>query len=86
MKMIVCKFSAGLDEMPKKQQGDIRAVLRRLSGMKRFSVFEASENDKIANTMTDIFALGYAESTGGEFPWTTFNITDSGKAFMESAP
>lgn len=86
MVMIVCNFSEGLDEMPSKQQGDIRAVLKRLSGMKRFSVFEASANMKLARTMTKIFASGYVEDAGGEYPWTTFKITDAGKAFMESAP
>lgn len=77
--MIIDRFSAGLDDMKKKEQADIGKVLKVLSEIKRFSVFEATENTVIANTMTKIMQDGYAESTGGSFPWTDVKITQKGK-------
>lgn len=81
--MYLDSFSAGLDDMKRKEQGDPRAVLRKLSTMERFSVFEATDNDAIAHTMTLLFKQGYVRDTGkGGYPWTYFEITEAGKAFM----
>jgi len=81
--VILDRFSAGLDDLSRKQQADPLAVLRKLSTMKRFSVFEATENDAIASTMTLLFKQGYLRDTKkGGYPWTYFELTDAGKAFL----
>lgn len=77
--MIVDRFSAGLDDLTRKQQKDHVAVLRALSNMKQYSVFEAADNDSIARTMDYIIKAGLIRSTGGAFPWTTFEITEAGR-------
>ena len=41
---IVCTFSSGLDDLTRKQQGDVATVLRVLKSAGRFSAFEASAN------------------------------------------
>ena len=46
------RFTAGLDDMKRKDQADPEKVLAMLREIKRFSVFEASENPVIAKTMT----------------------------------
>ncbi len=79
MSIIISRHSAGLDEMKRKDQRDVQAVLKQLSTMSRFSCFEASENDDIAKTMTIICQRGYIEQTGGAYPWTEFRITESGQ-------
>lgn len=76
----ISRHSAGLDDMKRKDQGDHLAVLRRLSTMTRYSVFEATENQKIAKTMDYIMRMAFIESTGGTYPWTEFRLTDAGKA------
>jgi hypothetical protein len=83
MMMYVDCFTAGLDDLKRKEQRDMRTVLKKLSTMKRFSVFEASDNDVIAKTMTDICQGGYIETTGGDFPWTEFKITPKGQAVID---
>lgn len=79
------RFSAGLDDLTRKEQGDQIIVLRRLSTMKRFSEFEASDNPSIARTMTNLFKEKLVESTGGSYPWTEFKLTDAGKAALAAA-
>jgi hypothetical protein len=82
--MIDC-FSAGLDDLKRKQQGDLATVLRVLDRTKRFSVFEATANDAIARTMTTIMHGGYARNVGGGFPWTNVEITKKGRALIDAA-
>ena len=77
-RVFIDRFSAGLDEMPKKDQGSIYEVLKRLAQMTRFSTFEASENNRIAKTITNIVQRGYIECTGGSYPWTEFKLTEAG--------
>jgi hypothetical protein len=82
MGIIIDRFSAGLDDMKRiDQKSDIK-VLVVLNRIKKFSVFEAIENQVIANTMDRIFNKGYVESTGGEYPWTKCKLTDSGIALI----
>ena len=57
-RIIVCSFSSGLDDMPRKQQADVVAVLSSLKRSGRFSVFEATANDTIARMMTRICHKG----------------------------
>jgi hypothetical protein len=78
--MIIDRFSAGLDDLKRKEQGDHVKVLQVLERTKRFSVFEATENDTIAHTMTYIMQEGFAHSVGGAYPWTEVELTEKGRA------
>ena len=83
--MFIDRFSAGLDDLNRKQQADMQIVLRVMEKAKRFSSFEASDNDVIARTVTDIFRLGYVKDIGGGYPWTNVELTDAGRAFLDTA-
>lgn len=83
--MIVCNFSGGLDEMKRKDQSSQDAVMLKLSTMKRFSIFEATDNQTIAKTMDRIMKRGLIKTTGGGYPWTEFEITPEGQAIIDSA-
>ena len=76
----VCNFSGGLDDLPKAQQRDIGAVLRHLEQAKRFSVFKATANDRLARMMTDVMKSGYVRDLGGGYPWINVELTDTGRA------
>lgn len=76
------RFTAGLDDMKRADQRDPVAVLRVLEKIKRFSVFEASDNDTIATTMTMLFERGYVKDIGGGYPWTNIEITEAGQQFI----
>lgn len=88
------RLSAGLDDLTRKQQADHVAVLRVLQKTGRFSEFEASDNPSIARTMTRLMHKGCTtvnadgskkaygrllKSTGGNYPWTTCELTDAGR-------
>jgi hypothetical protein len=62
MRMFVDRFSAGLDEMKRKDQRDPLKVLTVLARTGRFSCFEASENADIAKTMTALMRGPLIES------------------------
>lgn len=83
--MIVDRFSAGLDDLTRKQQKDHVEVLRALSKMTLYSVFEATENDSIARTMDYIIKAGFIKHTGGAFPWSNFELTDAGRAAIATS-
>jgi hypothetical protein len=81
--IIVCSFATGIDDMPRKDQRDPIKVLRVLDQGKRYSVFEATDNQTIAKTMDYlIHKSGYVKTIGGEFPWTQIEITDAGRAAL----
>jgi hypothetical protein len=84
--MIVDRFSVGLDDLKRKEQGDMATVLKVLEKRGRFSAFEATENSTIANTMTAIMQEGYAKSVGGAYPWTKVEITEKGRAMIAASP
>lgn len=79
------RFSVGLDDLTRKEQGDIVKVMRVLERVKCFSVFEATENDTIARTMTKIMHGGYMKNVGGGFPWTKVELTEKGRAAIDKA-
>jgi hypothetical protein len=80
----LCFFGEGLDRMKKKDQGSPRKVLRVLHGCKRFSVFEATENQKIAHTMQRLKDEGYIEVDNSPgYPWSNVALTPKGFALME---
>ncbi len=49
--IFLVSFSAGLDELTRKQQADHMEVLRVLHRTGRYSIFEATKNQTIAKTM-----------------------------------
>lgn len=81
--MIVDRFSAGLDDLSRKEQKNHVAVLRAMSKMTRYSVFEATENDSIARTLDYIIKKGFIKHTGGSFPWSNFELTESGRELIK---
>ncbi|WP_261534453.1 hypothetical protein [Burkholderia multivorans] len=78
-------FSVGLDDLPKKKQGNIAEVLRVLQKCGRFSCFEASANSTIAATMTTIYQGGYIETKDLGYPWTKVKLTAKGLATIAPA-
>jgi hypothetical protein len=84
-RMMIDSFSSGLDDMKRKDQRDVVAVMRKLATMKRFSIFEVTDNDTIALTMTNIVKRGLIETTGGQYPWATFKITEAGQRLIDEA-
>lgn len=99
--VILCRFSAGLDDLTLKQQRDTVAVLRVLHERGRYSVFEATANDVIARMMTRLHHKGYSvvrdgvrtdygrliETVGGEYPWKYVRLTEGGlRLLADSTP
>lgn len=97
----ICSFSSSIDELTCKQQGNYIAVLRVLQRTGRFSNFEATDNAVISSTMSRLFNKGLllkaadgtitnvgvlVKRTGGDFPWTTCELTDAGKRLLEENP
>ena len=76
--IIIDRFSAGLDDLARTEQGDLGAVLRVLHRTGRFSCFEACENPTIAATMTTICQGGYVETKDAGYPWTKVMLTAKG--------
>ncbi|MDQ0035468.1 hypothetical protein J2W30_003236 [Variovorax boronicumulans] len=96
---IACSFSAGLDDLTRKQQADPIAVLRVLKAAGRFSSFEASANDVIARTITRMIHKGLTTIKDGvrtnhgklievddaPYPWTNVKLTAAGEALLAAA-
>ena len=80
------RFSAGLDELTRKQQKDISCVLKVLDATGRFSVFEATENQHIAKTMDLVMKqkLVWVDREKSNYPWTYVTLTDAGRAVLAS--
>ena len=80
------RFTAGLDDLTRKQQADPIAVLRVLKRTRRFSCFEASENDVIAKTMTYLCHSPLIETDNScGYPWTKVKLTAAGEAEIARA-
>lgn len=83
--VFICSFSSGLDDMPRKDQRDIGKVLRVLDKCGRFSVFEATDNQTIATTMTKLCHSDLIETDNScGYPWTKVKLTDAGRKLLES--
>lgn len=78
----ICTSSIGLDELKPKQARDLKLVLSIIAEHGRFSVFDATENKHIANTMTKLGQEGYYNRTGGSFPWCNVELTDKGRELL----
>jgi len=98
--VIICSFSSGLDELPRRQQSDVVAVLNVLKARGRFSCFEASANDKIAALMTRLCHKGFSVVRNGVrtdygrliktdnscgYPWTKVTLTTGGERLLADA-
>ena len=57
-RIFVCSFSGAIGDMKRKDQRDRLKVLAVLKESPRFSVWDASDNNGIANTMTDLMTDG----------------------------
>ena len=77
----ICYFSA-LDDIPKKKHGDWRFVLAILAKVGRFSVFEATESRKLANTLMFLEREGMISSETFAYPWVKVTITPKGQAAL----
>lgn len=83
--IFVCSFSGALGDMKRKDQRDRLKVLAVLKTSPRFSVWDASDNGGIANTMTDLKTDGlidYPEPQPG-FPWSEARVTEAGMKLLE---
>lgn len=81
-KIIICSFTVGIDELPRRKQRSEVEVLKVLAEARRFSVFDATANPTIARTMDRIQGR-YFTVTGGEFPWLEIELTDAGKKLLD---
>jgi hypothetical protein len=77
---IVCSFES-LADLPEKRHGSERSVLRAIratadkDGVCRFSIFDATSTDAMAETMDSLTRKGRIVSCGGEYPWTLCKVT-----------
>jgi hypothetical protein len=78
----LCRFSAGLDDLSRKEQADPAVVLSTLKRLGRYSCFEASDNRVIAKTMDSLHDRGLLDTTCGEYPWSTCSVTPRGEQFL----
>ncbi len=82
MSFHVCRFSAGLDALTRKQQSDHAVVLATLKRLGRFSSFEASDNSVIAKTMDSLHDRKLLDTTPQSYPWSTCCVTPLGEQFL----
>lgn len=75
--MIVCSFSGAIGDMKKKDRRDPVAVLAVLSTNPSFSVFDATEDARIARSLTWLLDHGYIEYPKPQptFPWSRVKLT-----------
>lgn len=85
-RVFIDSFSSGLDDLTVKQASDYGVVLQVLERTKRFSAFEASANQAIAKTITQLFKLGLVKDLGGGYPWSNVELTDAGRAAIGKEP
>lgn len=82
--VFICDFSSGLDDMPRKDQRDIAKVLRVLDKCGRYSVFEATDNQTIATTMTKLCKSDLIETENScGYPWTMVKLTEAGRRYLQ---
>jgi hypothetical protein len=77
----ICSWSSGLDQMKRKDQGYAAKVLQQLHRSPRFSVFEATQNAKIAKMMDYLVAEKFIEVDNSPgYPWSTAKLTARGRS------
>lgn len=77
----ICSFSS-LDDLRKKDRDDADKVLAVLARAGRFSTFEA--DGTLGSTIQGLLNRKLIRTTGGEYPWTTVELTDAGKKQLEA--
>lgn len=85
--IFVCSFSGALGDMKRKDQRDRLKVLAVLKTSPLFSVWDASDNQNIANTMTDLNTNGmidYPDPQPG-YPWSEARVTEAGMKLLEQS-
>jgi len=60
-------------------------VLKCLHQIKRFSIFEATENQGIANCMQELSDSVCIEITPDHYPWSDVRLTDKGLKMIKEA-
>ena len=75
----ICCFTA-LDDVPRKQRGDLIVVLRALERVGRFSCFEMDR--ALASTVMEIRRRGWTKHEVLGYPWTKVEITEAGRAAL----
>lgn len=83
----ICSFSTSIDEMKRKDQKSMHAVLRVLKEHPRYSIFEATDNDTIARTMDRLQEAGLFERRQPQpaYPWCEATVTEAGLRFLGEA-
>lgn len=78
-------FSGAIGDMKPRDQRDSRKVLAVLRDYPRFSVFDATERDAIARTLTNLYGAGlidYPKPQPG-YPWCRAVVTPKGLQLLE---
>lgn len=73
-------FSTISGNMTRKEQRDVRRVLAEVmkaGGM--FSIFDATENQDIAQSMVVIERSGWVKRIQHGYPWLQWELTDEGR-------
>lgn len=82
----VDRFSAGLDDLTRKQQASRVEVLRKLKEIKRYSIFEATENKVIAKTMDQLVRAKLIKTDNScGYPWINVTLTEDGERMIGGA-
>lgn len=78
-------FGSAIGEMKRRDQSDNFKVLLVLKASPRFSVFDATDNQSIAKTLTRLMDLAFIEYPAPQpgYPWAVAAITEKGIKFME---
>jgi len=77
-------FSTISGNLTRKEQRDIRRVLAEVmkaNGM--FSIFDATENQEIAGSMTAIERSGWVKRIEHGYPWLQWELTDEGRQQLD---
>lgn len=82
--MFIDVFSAGLDDMPRRKQRSTYHVLDFLSRIEQYSIFEATENEIIAETMDRLIRMGLIECDNScGYPWIAVKVTAKGSEYLK---
>lgn len=81
--VFIDSFSVGLDEINRKSQRNPVRVLRLIYRAGKFSIFEATANEVIANTLGWLQGGGYFELDNScGYPWFKVIETEKGREMI----
>lgn len=76
-------MSISLNDMRKRDQRNVRKVLALLEEKGGFSIFEATDNVDIAETMDKIVDRKLVDLVEpSAYPWTKISLTDAGRKLL----